>query len=501
MKTPFLTLENISVNLHGQKILDYISWEMNQGEQWAIIGPNGAGKSTLVKSIWGGVPTSSGDIKLLLNNKFVDPSWYKKYIGYISFELHQHIASYEELQQELKSFSHKKSKATTCKDVIFSAGKNKNKLSKISKLLNISHLLDREIIALSSGEMRRTLIARALMKSPLLLILDEPFDGLDENARKDLSRAIDNLMKNSLQVILVTHRLEEITGGITHVLFLKNGKIIKQGEKKEILTNDNLGKLYRLKTLGEWQQQRHPWGSQHTRIPQGWRKQNEEEEIPEVLIEMKDVTVKYGKTIVLDKFTWIMKKGENWAIIGPNGAGKSTIVKLITGENLQRYANTIKIFGREIGTGETIWEIKKHIGVISSELQIQYRKNMSGYDAVASGFYDSIGLYHYPTKEEEKIADHWIKVLNIADLTSWNFSHLSYGQKRMILLARAMVKSPILLILDEPCHGLDMANRKRILDIIETIGHTKTQLIFITHHPEEIVSCVNKVLKLEKNEG
>ena len=164
------------------------------------------------------------------------------------------------------------------------------------------------------------------------------------------------------------------------------------------------------------------------------------DESPDPLIEMKDTTVQYDDFIALDQLNWTMRRGENWAILGPNGSGKSTILRLIMGENLQGYSNQILIFGRQKGTGETLWEIKKRLGIVSSELQIQYRKKMSGYDVIASGFYDSIGLYQYPTKEQKIVVDEWIALLGIGDMAIEPYHRLSYGQKRMILIARAMVK-------------------------------------------------------------
>jgi molybdate transport system ATP-binding protein len=193
-----------------------------------------------------------------------------------------------------------------------------------------------------------------------------------------------------------------------------------------------------------------------------------------------------------------VKRGENWAILGPNGSGKSTILRLILGENLQGYTNQITLFGKRKGTGETLWEIKKRIGAVSSELQVQYRKKMSAYDVIASGFYDSIGLYQYPTPEQKEIVDRWIQILRIEDIAHRPYHQLSYGQKRLILLARAMVKWPVLLIVDEPCHGLDILNRKRVLEILERIGHTQTNLLYVTNHKDEILNCVTHVIRINK---
>lgn len=171
---------------------------------------------------------------------------------------------------------------------------------------------------------------------------------------------------------------------------------------------------------------------------------------------------------------------------------------MILGDHLQGYANEITIFGRPKGSGETLWDIKKRIGIVSSELQVQYRKKMSAYDVIASGFYDSIGLYRQPTPEQKEEADRWVEIMRLEDIAGEPYHHLSYGQRRMILLARAMVKSPALLIVDEPCHGLDIPNRLRILGILEKIGQTRIQILYVTNHREEILTCISHVLQLEK---
>jgi molybdate transport system ATP-binding protein len=221
----------------------------------------------------------------------------------------------------------------------------------------------------------------------------------------------------------------------------------------------------------------------------------------EALIAMKDTTVRYGDLVVIDGLNWAMQQGENWAILGPNGAGKSTLVKLILGENLQAYANPIFLFGKRRGSGETIWEIKKRMGVVSQDLQIQYRKKMGSNEVIASGFYDSIGLYQAPTREQKEAVERWVDLLDIQDLAREPYHQLSFGQKRMVLLARAMVKNPVLLIADEPCHGLDVANRKRVLEILERIGQTKTSLLYITDRPDEILGCITHVMRLQKGKA
>ena len=228
-----------------------------------------------------------------------------------------------------------------------------------------------------------------------------------------------------------------------------------------------------------------------------------EQVAPEVFVEMKGVTVKFDDAVIFDNFDWAVRRGENWAVLGPNGAGKTTLLDLITGDNLQGYANEIYLFGVLKGSGETIWDIREKIGVVSSELQVRYRKGIQSRDVVASGLFDSIGLFRRLSPEERRTVEDWMDLLGILPMAERVFDRLSYGERRMVLIARAMVKSPPLLILDEPCQGLDPANRRKMLKLIDRIGAgTGTRIIYVSHYEEEIPSCINRVLRLgrEKQE-
>ncbi len=201
--------------------------------------------------------------------------------------------------------------------------------------------------------------------------------------------------------------------------------------------------------------------------------------------------------MVLDRLNWTFRDSEHWAVLGPNGSGKSTLVKLITGDHPQAYANHIRLFGRARGSGESIWDIKQRIGLISSELQIRYRKGITVIAVIRSGFFDSIGLYRRCSAQQEKMADRWLSIISLDAKRTHPFDQLSYGERRLVLLARAMVKTPELLVMDEPCQGLDPENRSQILAIVEQIcGLAATNLLYITHRPEEIPRAITHVLRL-----
>lgn len=476
-----ISLKNITLRVRDTFILPNTSWKIKTDQNWAVIGPNGSGKSSLVGAVVGNVPVVSGDVVRHT------PRSYPEAMSYVSFELEQRLIAREESLDEARFFSGKLDTFVKSRDIIGTENQDAN-FEKIVDQLEIRSLLGRGIRFLSTGEMRKILIARALMRSPSLLILDEPFEGLDAQSKGQLAELINNMINGDSQLLLVTNRIEEITSNISHILCLKDNAVFLQGPREKVLASEKMPYLFEKK------------GPVALSLLLKKKKNTVSEKIPSpVLVEIKNTTVKYGKLLVIDNLNWSLKKGENWAVLGPNGSGKSTLVNLILGDNLQAYANDIYLFGKRKGSGETVWDIKKKIGFVSSGLQIHYRKQILASDVILSGFFDSIGLYRHATPEQQLIAQGWIETLGISEKSKKRFNQLSYGEKRLILIARAMVKSPPLLIMDEPCQGLDKENRKMILDLIEYIGEqTDTTLLYITHHQGEIPPCFTHILRLHK---
>ncbi len=397
----------------------------------------------------------------------------------------------EERLNESRFFSGKMNRITTVEELlresVNSSVAGSEDIAAVVAKLKLNRLRGRSIRALSTGEMRKLQIARILLRAPEVLILDEPFDGLDQTSRKDLTQIIVGLMDNQRTVILVTHRQREISSHITHVMAIRDGQVVFQGTRLEFFKSGQLKRLYA-----------------RDKAPRLSLPISGDQPLPSfegkahILIDMKNVTVQYGDTVVLDNVNWTMQAGQNWVLLGPNGSGKTTLLNLICGDNLQAYANNIRLFGKQRGSGESIWEIKERIGMISSEFQIRYRKNMSALDVVLSGYFDSVGLYRSASSPQRQAACQWLADLGINDMSDRLFNRLSYGEQRMVLIARAMVKIPQILILDEPYQGLDRTNRRRILAAIDIIGQLPcTSLIYVTHYPDEIPACSTHVLQFE----
>ncbi len=493
------SLISVSNRLWDKPILQDVSWTTEFGQSWAILGPNGAGKSTLVKVVMGLLPYS-GTIKR--DERIQDP----KKIAHVSFEQQKRLIAREEKKDRYEAYSGHEQHLLTGREVMDPEGEHQEKLARITEQLEIQPLLERPLRFFSNGETRKTLIAGALLSEPELLILDEPYDGLDSTSAEWLSRTLSRLIWEGLTVWLVSHRFEELVPEITHVLCLKSGMVFAQGNRDRVLVPERMGKLY-----GD-----DPAEKQH-RLDKGktgasFRKNNfsnpgdsnagwfaegtEHDGLTACVIRMRNVNVRYGDKTVLDNFNWEVLRGENWKIVGPNGAGKSTLLSLICGDNLQAYANEIHLFGQRRGSGESVWDIKQRIGMVSSEFQVRYREQISALKVVLSGFFDSIGFFRHASEAQQETARKWLNFLDIAELSDEVFTRLSYGQQRLILIARAMVKSPPLLILDEPCQGLDRANRNRVLALVDQIGgNTATQVLYVTHVEADRLDCIHRELR------
>ncbi len=470
MKKTVLKFDHVTARLRDRWIFPETNWEILAGEHWAVLGPNGSGKSSLMRLILGDIPAVQGWIIRSYDRE-------KFRLGYVSFELQDWFLAAADVQGSSDKAS---AVLRHGSDIDFASQGAVEILAK----LDVRLLLRRDVRSLSTGEMRRLLIARALLKSPALLILDEPFGGLDPETRRLTADLIESVAESGTQIILVTNRPDEILPCTTRIACVKDCRIVQLGEASDILNDRTLKELYGFDRVAE-------------RSP-GQRKGNRRAS-SRPLVRMKKVTVSYGGRAVLNGIDWTIWRGEHWAVIGPNGAGKSTLLNLITGENLQGYSNEICLFGKRKGTGETLWEIKRRIGAIPTQFLFTYRKDTTAHDAVASGFFDSSGLYRYTQPAQDKKVNKWMNLLGISQLADRPFGQLSFGEKRMIMIARAVVKDPLLLLLDEPCAGLDAANRSRVAELIETIAaRARTTIVYVTHHPEELPACITHVLRLDR---
>tara|TARA_B100000686_G_scaffold286601_1_gene311514 strand:+ start:320 stop:1810 length:1491 start_codon:yes stop_codon:yes gene_type:complete len=487
-----LTLKNVSSRLWDKPILNNINWSTELGQSWAILGPNGSGKTILTKLILGHLPYC-GAIKR--DKKILNLTE----IAHVSLEQQKFLVAREEKKDRYEEYSGNEEHLLTGREYMDPEGKNPKVTLMIAEKLGLKSLLENPIRHYSNGEIRKTLICKALLSDPKLLILDEPFEGLDFNSVIWLKQSISELIREGLTIFLITNRVEDLVPEITHVLCLKSGEVFAKGARADVLTPARMELLYEIKKFEEEKEENILLTNEIQEINPLKKKLKRDHDL---VIQMKKVNVSYGKKVVLENFNWTVRSGENWKIVGPNGAGKSTLLSLITADNLQVYSNEIHIFGAQRGTGESIWDIKRKIGHVSSEVQVQYRESISVLKVVLSGFFDTIGLYQSFDRIQKETALNSMKFLEIENLAKIEFTRLSYGQQRLVLIARALVKSPALLILDEPCQGLDLGNRNRLLTLVDHIGHqSSTQIIYVTHVASDQLDCIHHELCFEQGQS
>lgn len=475
-------LEKATLRAGSRRLLPDTRWALCAGQNWVFLGDNGSGKTTLAGTLTGETPVVAG--RRWVDRERLDPST----VRVVSFELHQRLIARDENRDEARSFAQQAlcgATVSTLLEIPLSPTTTDHRgLWAWLQQTGLMAWRDREIRSLSSGEIRQVLIARALLHAPRLLVVDEPFDGLDLLARRRLAAMLSRLMGSGLQMILITHHRDEILPEITHYLILRDGRVAEQGlwqpaKPVPATDTDDQPKVDGLSGM-----------SMHPVCPfrQGAS--------PD-LIRMHAVRVVYAGRQVLDRLNWRVKRGENWAICGPNGAGKSTLLQLVCGEHPQGYANEIYLFGQRRGSGETIWDIKRPIGMVSPALQIRYRKSLNGLAVILSGFFDSVGLYRQASRDQVAAAREWAAHLSVGHLLDRDFRRMSNGERRMVLIARAMVKQPALLLLDEPCQGLDPTNRQRLLAMLDAIITTcSTQLLYVSHRRDEIPARTTHELHL-----
>ncbi len=359
-------------------------------------------------------------------------------------------------------------------------------------IFNLRYLLDKYIILLSSGELRKFQLAKTLMGAPRVLIMDNPFIGLDKETRQQLRELLEQISKErALQIILVLAKDEDIPRFITHVVEVKDMIVKPKLTREEYLVQKSKDESGKSKV--------EPLSQEMKDIILNLPYNNNEYHTQEV-VRMNNVSIRYGERTILKDLNWIVKNGERWALKGQNGAGKSTLLSLVCADNPQSYACDIVLFDHKRGSGETIWDIKKHIGYVSPEMHRAYNRDMPAIRIVASGLKDSVGLYVKPSEKDYEICRTWMKIFGIEDLAEKTFLKLSSGEQRMILLARAFVKDPELLILDEPLHGLDKERGEMVKEIIDAFCARKNKtLIMVTHYEENLPRCITDHIYLKKN--
>ena len=475
MNKSIVQISNFNLKYGNKTVLTDLEWTIQPGENWLLTGASGSGKTALLKAI-AGIEKSTEEIVVSFDQQSgarpvcqYIAQWYqfKNVEGVANFYYQQRYNA-QQVQDTL----------TVNAELAHYAKENNLNLAKaepVLEALGFASLKNAQLIELSSGEHKKLQLVKALWLKPQLLLLDKPYTGLDIQSRQNLNNLLDEVTNDGVQIILISNEPEipacinrygEIIGGTLeeHFTFCTRNKVVI--EERPIPT---------------FLQEAPPSSN-------------------EVLIKMVDVNIRYGEKQVLKNVSWEIKAGEKWLLQGHNGSGKSTLLSLVNGDHPQAYANELYLFGNKRGSGESIWDIKQHIGLISPELHWYFDFNATVWQSIASGFFDSIGLYKEIGWHKRTQVDELIEYFGLTANKNDLLSHLPLGKQRLVLLARTVIKNPELLVLDEPCQGLDAHQTLQFNTLIDGLCTTNRTLIYVSHSDDQLPKNLTHQLLLSKGE-
>lgn len=481
----FLAFQHAVLRAPQGQSFGELNWVWRQGERWAILGPDNSGKEMIAAALMGTVPVISGEMHVPERVALVSPQTQREVAtqesSFYQSRWHSGIA---EGQRSTSDFLSQASVEERNPYEVGLPPPNHRGFAahrrKLIRWLRLEHLLRRKLVHLSHGELRKTLFVHALLKNPQLLILIDPFAGLDPGSRATLKRAAGQLAGNSA-VLAVTSRPDELPSSTSHVLLVDRHAIVGQGPKSQV--------------LAKWRRRFPP-----RRVTPPKARTRLITRLASPVLELGNVSIlaNSGKRI-LDSFNWTVRPGERWAVLGPNGSGKTTLLNLLQGDHPQFFACDIRLFGHAAATTDTLWRARCQMGWMSPELHQHYPGGWTVLEVVCSGFFNTLGLYETCSRAKRSYAAQCLAELGLRSQALRPFDELAFGQQRLALLARAMVKSPCLLLLDEPAQGLDSTQRRFLLHAVDSfIARTEAALVFVTHHPREIPRCITHQLRIRK---
>jgi len=476
MSNPVVHITHLSLQYAHDVILDKLDLQILRGEHWLIGGKSGSGKSSLGKAI-AGLEKTSGDIQFFFDKYSPLPAqalyvsnWYQ----FTNLEGDRNFYYQQRYNKQQQNDT-----LTVYAELMHYAKEENLSFEDVEKYLSLFDFIDlknAQLIELSSGEHKKIQLIKALWLKPQFLVIDEPYTGLDKASREKLNHFLDELATEGVQLLLITND-KNLPSCINRFAEIEQGKI-------KILSS-----MYKLST-----------DITRNRKPLPYFLQEEKKESSETIVHMENIYVRYGEKEILKNINWTVRAGEKWLLQGHNGSGKSTLLSLINGDHPQAYANHIYLFGNKRGSGESIWDIKERLGIISPELHWYFDKTAKVWEAIASGLYDSIGLFRQlPYSHQQRVN----QLMDFFELTPFKdrlLTSLSLGKQRLALLARTIIKNPSLLILDEPCQGLDYAQTEHFNAVVDELSSFGQTLIYVGHYESQLPSCLEHKIVLEKGE-
>ena len=476
MMEPVVHIANLNLQYAQKQVLQDLNWSIFPGEHWLIGGKSGSGKSSLARAIVQQVK-STGELTFQFDSQLSLPA-----IPYYVANWYQ----FANLEGDRNFYYQQRYNKQQTNDTwtvyadLLNFGKKYQLDFKdaepILEALGFNNCRSTQLIELSSGEHKKLQLVQALWLKPQLLLLDEPYTGLDKQARHSVNQLLDQLAAAGSSLVLISND-RDVPEAINRYAELVDG----QFHPVASLTAMAVDEARQPKPFPYFLQQQ-------PRVD------------ADIMIDLHKVSVGYGEKQVLKHVSWQVKAGEKWLLQGPNGSGKSTLLSLLTGDHPQAYANDIYLFGKKRGSGESIWDIKEKIGIISPELHWYFDKQATVWHTIASGFYDSIGWFIQVKYEEKKQIEQLLDFFDLLADKDKLLHTLPLGKQRLALLARTIIKNPQLLILDEPCQGLDRSQTAHFNAVVDELSAYGKTLIYVGHYEAQLPSCIDHRLVLEKGE-
>jgi molybdate transport system ATP-binding protein len=497
---PLISLWHCSVILDGQVVLDDVSFALRSGERWALVGPNGAGKTMLLKLLRGDVwPTHGmGERRSyrLGGEESAEPAGLKHLVAYVG----------PERQDKYVRYSWNLTVAEVVTTGLFDedvpltrpSPAERARAARVMRRFGLWGLRARRMLTLSYGQRRLALVARAFASHARVLLLDEVFNGLDTRVRDKLRRALER-PRGGHEWVLTSHRPQELPRNVTHVARMARGRILEAGARPHPTLPRGRGRGRSLMQRAPTSSLSRPRVAESTPKsplprPRGRVRVGAKLKPQPPFIAIRNATLYRDYRPVIRNLDWTIARGEHWAVLGPNGSGKSTLLSFIYGDLHAALGGEILREGHARGARIEAW--KRRVGWLSPELQADHYLARSIEEVVIAGRYASVGLNAPPTRSDRAHARRWLRFFGIEDLRERGPRQVSYGQMRLALIARAMVNEPELLLLDEPCAGLDGDVRTVVLEVLEQLARGGTQLIMAVHDREDIVPAIRRVVEI-----
>ena len=469
-------INNLAISYGSNSILSDLSWTIEPNENYVLAGKSGSGKTTLAKAI-AGLITGNGEVNVEFN---AESKPLPEVIYVSNWYQFTNLEGDRNFYYQQRYNRHQGNDTLTVKaELLHFANKEKLDLKDIQQkivAMGFGHTMDSQLIELSSGEHKKLQLLKSLWLKPQLLIIDEPYTGLDKQSRIELNIWLDELVNEGVQLIIISND-SQLPTAINRFAHIVDGKLEKVDSFDEIHQDEN---------------------RKQKELPSFLQK------LPETnfnsIADLKDIIIRYGDKVVLNKVSWKVDVGEKWLLQGPNGSGKSTLLSLINGDHPQSYGLDIELFGKKRGSGESIWDIKQKIGMISPEMHWYFDQNATVWHTLASGFYDSIGWFIDVKFQEKKQIEELMDFFDLTEHKDQLLHTLPLGKQRLAMLARSIIKNPPLLVLDEPCQGLDAQQARYFNDVVDELCQHGKTLIYVGHYESQLPSCIEKRIVLEKGE-